>query len=527
MPLTLQKNKMIDQEIQNLLARYDIVYLNTVKYFFESPVNQLYPQLLTVKREFYESNQRIVLVDTLLHDKRKQYFFNYFQKIITHLDITNCFVLVITADKDVVEYLNSARLAYSQDQTHVQVEKLTTIAHEIAGPTNFAIPDSICINPWTNLEIDLTGQITPCCLYKKSLTSKSIHEHSLLDIINDNNQTQLKQQFLQGQYPVGCQKCWDDENNGKVSKRLRDNYVFREKLFDVDYNNFESTTLLSLDIKLKNTCNLSCRICNPVASSKWMSEVSKHADSYPQWKLLKNVKIDWTDNTDSNLWKDIEKIGDNLRYITFTGGEPLLDKAHARVLEYLVNNNQSSQISLHYNTNGTVYAENLMPLWDKFKQVEISFSIDNIESKFDYERYGSSWHTVIDNINQYKKLNLDIYKFNVYSMITTLNILDSYMIFKFCKNNELPLAFDILDNPKELNIGLFNNKQKNYISTKLLGIQNKEFFNIIEPIVKSMNARTIQSDVADMINYLEITDKIRHQDFKKTYTELASILNWE
>jgi hypothetical protein len=174
-----------------------------------------------------------------------------------------------------------------------------------------------------------------------------------------------------------------------------------------------------------------------------------------------------------------------------------------------------------------VYAENLMPLWDKFKQVEISFSIDNIESKFDYERYGSSWHTVIDNINQYKKLNLDIYKFNVYSMITTLNILDSYMIFKFCKNNELPLAFDILDNPKELNIGLFNNKQKNYISTKLLGIQNKEFFNIIEPIVKSMNARTIQSDVADMINYLEITDKIRHQDFKKTYTELASILNWE
>ena len=518
---------MTDQGIENLLSRYDVLYLNKLKYFFESPINHLYNELVTIKRKSYNADQRIVLVDTLPSFKDKQYFYNYLQKIITHLDITNCFVMVITVDSAVVEYLNFARLKYAQDQTNIQVEHLALTNEVVTEFTNFNIPDTMCIDPWISLEIDLTGQITPCCVYNKSLDNKSINDFSLLTIINDHDQIELKQQFLQGNRPSGCQKCWEDETNGKVSKRLRDNYVFQGKLFGIDYNNTDATELISLDIKLKNTCNLSCRICDPLASSKWASEFSRHPESYPQWASYKNIKIEWADDTSSNLWKDLEKIGNNLEYMTFAGGEPLLDKSHARMLKYFVDNGRSAQISLHYNTNGTVYADHLIPFWDKFKQVELSFSIDNTESKFEYERYGAVWTDVIDNINQYKKLNPAIYKFNVYAVVTALNILDSYTLFQFCKNNQLPIVFDLLDFPQELNIGLFNHKQKDYISTKLLEIHDTEFRNIIEPIVSSMNTRAIQCNPTSTINYLETTDKIRHQDFKKTYTELTNILNWE
>jgi len=518
---------MTDQGLENLLSRYDVLYLKKLKYFFESPISHLYNELATIKHESYNADQRIVLVDTFPSDRTKQYFYNYLQKILTQLDITNCFVMVITVDSDVVEYLNFARLKYSQDQTNIQVEQLALTNDIVTECTNFNIPDTMCIDPWINLEINLKGQISPCCIYEQSLDDKSIKDFSLLDIINHKTQIELKQQFLQGDRPLGCQKCWQDETNGKVSKRLRDNYVFREKLFSVDYNNTKSTELISLDIKLKNTCNLSCRICGPVASSKWASEVSQHPESYPQWKSSKNIKIEWTDDTSSNLWKDIGKIGDNLRYVTFAGGEPLLDKSHVRMLEYLIGNNRSAQISLHYNTNGTVYADHLIPFWDKFKQVELSFSIDNTESKFEYERYGAVWTDVINNINQYKKLNPAIYKFNVFSVVTALNILDIHTLFQFCKNNQLPIAFDLLDFPQELNIGLFNHKQKDYISTKLLEIHDAEFHNIIEPIVSSMNARAIQCNPTSIINYLETTDKIRCQDFKKIYTEFSNILHWE
>ena len=526
---------MIDRALENLLSRYDVLYLNELKYFFESPINHLFNELAAIKRKSYRADQRIVLVDTLPSDKNKQYFYNHLQKIITQLDITNCFVMVVTVDLDVVDYLNSARLKYSQDQTSIQIEQLAMTNDIVTEATNFYIPDTICIHPWISCQIGLDGQITPCvwfiepdiCNYKESLDSKSIKDYSLLDIINNSSQIELKQQFLQGDRPLGCQKCWQDESNGKVSKRLRDNYVFREKLFSVDYNNTKSTELISLNIKLKNTCNLSCRICNPTASSKWAGEVSRHPASYPQWASFQNIKTEWTDDTSSNLWQDIEKIGNNLEYITFAGGEPLLDKSHARMLKYFVDNNRSGQISLHYNTNGTVYADHLIPFWDKFKQVELSFSIDNTESKFEYERYGGVWTDVIDNINQYKKLNPEIYKFNVFSVVTALNILDIYTLFQFCKNNQLPIAFDLLDFPQELNIGLFNHKQKDYISTKLLEIHDTEFHNIIEPIVNSMHTRQIQCNTKSIVNYLETTDKIRHQDFKKIYTEFSNILNWE
>ena len=91
----------------------------------------------------------------------------------------------------------------------------------------------------------------------------------------------------------------------------------------------------------------------------------------------------------------------------------------------------------------------------------------------------------------------------------------------------MPIAFNLLDFPQELNVGLFNHKQKDYISTKLLGINDTEFHNIIKPIINSMNTREIQCNASSIINYLETTDNIRYQNFPKIYTEFFNILNWE
>lgn len=113
---------------------------------------------------------------------------------------------------------------------------------------------------------------------------------------------------------------------------------------------------------------------------------------------------------------------------------------------------------------------------------------------------------------------------NVWSTITTLNVLDTYTLFQFCKEYELPVSFNPLNKPKQLNICLFNKKQKKYITDKLLNIQDDEFQKIIEPIVSLMNSTTTSTDTANMIDFLTTTDKIRNQDYKQTYKELANIL---
>ena len=105
------------------------------------------------------------------------------------------------------------------------------------------------------------------------------------------------------------------------------------------------------------------------------------------------------------------------------------------------------------------------------------------------------------------------------------NILDLYDVFQFCKQYDLPVVFNTMTIPEELNIGVFGKKQKDYISNKLLTIQDNEFHQIIMPIINLMNNQITQCSTTDMINYLSVTDKIRFQNFRKTYSELSSILN--
>ena len=98
-------------------------------------------------------------------------------------------------------------------------------------------------------------------------------------------------------------------------------------------------------------------------------------------------------------------------------------------------------------------------------------------------------------------------------------------MYDFCKQLNLPIVFNVLTNPEELNIKNFTLAQKNYISNEIKNIQDDEFEKLIKPIVGIMiqQEATIAQD--KMINYLSVTDKIRNQDFKKTYSELSSILS--
>ena len=482
-------NNILDDVTKHLKENYDILYIQKVKYFLELPINQLYRELVKLRRDWYAPNQRIVLVDSLSEVDTKP-FYNYLNRILAHLDIDSCFIHIEKYGNETVETV-----------------------------TNFSIPKTICANPWINLEIRQQGNLSPCCLYKMD-NYKNVKDVSVTDI----DFSDLRQDLLDGKKPTGCSKCWNDEKNNVISKRLNDAYMYRDKIFDIDYNDTKSKNLISLDIKINKTCNLSCRICNPRYSSKWASEVSNNKKSYPQFASIPIVKNEWTEINGSKVWKDLEEITSDLSYITFLGGEPLLDKTHSSMLQYFINKQKSIHMSLHYNTNATIFASNLIPLWNCFKRVELSFSIDNTGKKFEYERYGVSWKTVVDTIEKYKKLTETVLNFNVFSTITTLNILDTYTLFQFCKEHKLPVVFQLLTRPKQLNICLFNNKQKKYISDKLLNIQDDEFQEIIEPIIKSMNSSSMSIDTTNMVDYLSITDKIRKQDYKQTYEELTYIL---
>lgn len=510
---------MIEEVHNDLRSRYDIVYLNTLSNFFTKPITFLAEELSLIRTDSYQDNQRIVIVDDVAgHESNKQDFVRYLYKLLAHLDITNFFVLIAGHDPDILD----STKPNTADTTNIQYTPITTRTRILNQVTNYRIPESVCVNPWINLAVFEDGRISPCCLIEDG-SEPTLNENTLSTVSDGHRE--LRSSFLRGERPTACSKCWTNETAGKLSKRQNDQYVFRDHYFLIDWNQISKTDLISLDIKLKNTCNLSCRICGPRFSSRWYDEMSKHPEIYPEINRYKNIKIEWTESTDQKLWSELEQIGNNIRYITFSGGEPLLDKAHVKLLQYMIEQGISDKVRVHYNTNATVYAKNLVEIWEQFRSVELSFSIDNVGNKFEYERHGAEWAQVVSVVDQYLTLDRRKFSFNINNTVSVLNILDLYDLYRFALNKNLNLSFNMLTDPLQLNIVNLNSQQKQFVAEKLQSIDDFDFKKLAEPVIAylhSTNSSNCSSQ--DIVDYLSRTDQVRGQSFESTHTELTRLL---
>jgi sulfatase maturation enzyme AslB (radical SAM superfamily) len=105
--------------------------------------------------------------------------------------------------------------------------------------------------------------------------------------------------------------------------------------------------------------------------------------------------------------------------VHFNGGEPLLSKTHVEFLQALPN---KDQIYINYNTNATILPDQtLLDLWQQFKLVQIDFSIDDVEQRFEYQRYPANWKQVTNNLQWY----IDHVPHNcMFAVNTTVSILN-------------------------------------------------------------------------------------------------------
>lgn len=447
----------------------------------QQPINQIYRDIKSVHKDAFANNERIVFVDDVADElPAKTAMIKYIDRILEHLDI----------DKFFVEVINWPNI-------HVK------------NPTNYAIPDSMCITPYLSLEIDVDGGFHRCCKWDRDISAPNVQTTGFVDYFSSIEQQKLKQEFLNGKRPTQCYQCWKVEDAGGRSKRINDNQVFKDYQFDIDYNDTKSTRLLNLDIKLGNKCNLACRICSPRCSSTWAKFSKKQS-----------IEFDWVDNKTSTFWEDLIKVSEEVRYITFAGGEPLLDKTHRKLLQYFVDNNLSNDISLHYNTNGTIYADFLFEYWDQFRAVELSFSIDAIGKRFEYERYGVPWTQVESNLQRY--CNDGKYKVDFYSVINALNLYYSYELYKYATNLGVDITYGLLEDPKELSITNLPDSVKQEITNKLLMLDDSCFKSKIQSYIDVMKLNPMSNS---LIDFLEEQDKLRGQNFAEYYPELYKLFD--
>jgi organic radical activating enzyme len=173
--------------------------------------------------------------------------------------------------------------------------------------------------------------------------------------------------------PIGCNACIDQENNNIKSYRQGAN----EK-YGLLHNHRDP---ILLDFSPNSNCNLTCKICDERSSSSWakLKQIKIHKNY--------NISIDKFKST----FKDVDLT--NVKEINFTGGEPLLNNNMLKYLGTLENRIDFSNCTLRFSTNATVpLTAKISEFFLKFKLVLARFSIDDVNTGFEYQRYPATWN---------------------------------------------------------------------------------------------------------------------------------------
>lgn len=268
--------------------------------------------------------------------------------------------------------------------------------------------DKFCVLPWISLEASPIGSLRPCCLAEEEImddqgTKFDLQQCSLVDAQNSQYMRDLRQQFLVGQQPRTCRKCWMEERAGRTSKRMHTLDRLKHMVADTEWTP-DAKPLMFLDLKLGNICNLKCRICGSWSSSTFASEELQYVEDKKASFHYTMLKRGAWPRENTQFWAQIDGILDQIRYIEFTGGEPFMIQEHFDLLQGMVDRGIAHQVEIHYNTNGTQWPLRGPEIWRHFKTVEVAFSIDDLAARFEYQRTNASWPQVNENLNRFRDL---------------------------------------------------------------------------------------------------------------------------
>ena len=320
----------------------------------------------------------------------------------------------------------------------------------------------ICDFPWVHLSTFPQGNCTICCVaehtgklnghsWNKKADGKTqtltVANSSISEIINCDNYKSIRLDMLEGRIPPACTGCHKVEQAGGKSKRQSET---NRNLNHAELTGADGSIvpdLRHIELRLGNHCNLKCRSCNADSSTSWIQDYYKLKDTvklasgYHWIKNNPDFTFDWVD--DESFYDKLIEVAPNLEQIHISGGEPFLVPTHFKLLERLVKEGRTD-IAIHYHTNLNYKFEKVKPALDlltNFREVHISFSIDDVAERNTYIRSLSDWDLMIKNL----KLFLANYNFvwRVTQTISVYNFLYVEELEQYLKNEGIDIRIHL------------------------------------------------------------------------------------
>lgn len=276
----------------------------------------------------------------------------------------------------------------------------------------------LCSFAWNHLSVMPHGVSSICCVADHSYFNSaavtdgerlSLKDSSIVQIINSDSYKKIRSDMLNGTVPRACQGCKRIEDNGGLSKRLKegiDNTIDYEKITFND--GLIKPDLSHIELRLGNYCNLKCRACNAESSTSWIQDYNLLKDKvrlpsdFDGIKTNSQTYYEWCE--DPAFYDELLRYSPNMKALHVSGGEPFLVPKHFYILEKLISAGKTD-IQIYYITNLNYDFDKLKPALDlltKFKFVSISFSIDDVGDRNGYIRKNSDWELMMQNLARFK-----------------------------------------------------------------------------------------------------------------------------
>jgi MoaA/NifB/PqqE/SkfB family radical SAM enzyme len=378
------------------------------------------------------------------------------------------------------------------------------------------------MHPFTGLATREDGAIKACC---RSHPVGFIQDNSLEEIWNNDTIKRIRRQVLNNERPPECEPCFNLEDQGVESLRMRHvggkipeaRVILYPNTLDnltEDYSlPFEIPTI---ELKLNNLCNLKCRMCHPGDSTSW-NDWDQVEDFYKAENNIISILVDKHDlknkphldkfQDNPKWWESLTKLIPYFRRVEFAGGEPLMDPQHYRILDMLAP--YGHQIEIKYATNLSMLGKSNRTVWDywpKFKSIAVNVSIDGIGPSYEYIRGNASWADLIDNIKQIQTItNISRIVGAVTIQVSNILVLDKIIEYFL---DDLGIVFHShrVEYPKQLSAQVLPRELQQLAIEKLYAIKDRVHgFKMVKQHPRLLTYTLGQ--IQDNINYLMARDQ--------------------
>ena len=335
---------------------------------------------------------------------------------------------------------------------NIKIEQLTADQkHKLIDSEFF------CMLPWIHLHAWPDGRAYPCCLGKAHHPVGNFKEKSMREIWNDDPMRAMRRNMLEDKPCKECSDCYEQEGAGFSSMRNNSNKSFGHHIGEIGATLLDGSLpdmkLHYWDVRFSNICNLKCRSCGSIFSSRW------YDDDVKIWGKPLRPRVQFAGKHEEDVWEQMQEHIPHLDQIYFAGGEPMIMEEHTRILKLLIEKG-NTKVRLIYNTNLNELCykkENVLELWKHFPTVCVAASLDDMGDRAEMIRSGTDWLQVEQNIRDLKRECPHI-DFMISPTLSMMNIWNFTKFHRYMVEQGFIAAKDfnlnILQGPKEYRIDL-------------------------------------------------------------------------